>query len=200
MNDWVKLLRFSHGVRQQFDIDAIYNWIPGCESVYKSSTSLDRIGVDYVATLRGGTRILIDAKTRTPDSSRWWKQATMPELALEIYSVKPNGLQPGKVGWTLNESSAVHLILYTFDPSDTEAAYLLPFQHLRIAFRQNFHSWSKIYRRKDQVSRRGAMTWRSECMFVPAHIVLMAIDAVSRGITMRDFVSQIERDQRREAA
>lgn len=187
MNSWEQKLTYSFGVRQRTDIETLRALIPGCTGVVKTNRDADKKGVDYIATLRRGAEILIDAKSREAGASRYWQHGD-PELALEIYSVKPvPGIHSGKVGWTLNEASDVDMIFYTFAQRDTDNVYLLPFQHLRMAFIQNFSAWSRTYRRKEQETEKGRLYWRSECIFVPADAVLRAIDSVSRCNVMRDM-------------
>lgn len=179
MHDFGVKLAYSRGVREITDIETLQRLIPGCVSVRKTDTRLDKKGVDYIATLRRGADILIDAKTREPGAGRWWKNGA--ELALEIWSVMPGGKyhtpqDKAKVGWTLCETKETDFIYYTFDPSDSQEVFLLPFQHLRIAMRLNFARWERTYYRKKQDS----YTWQSECLFVPVAEVLRGIDGVMR--------------------
>jgi len=172
-------LAFSRGQRELTDMETLRTLIPGCVSVIKTPTETDKTGVDYIASLRRGAEIWIDAKTRELGASRFWRNG--PELALEIWSVRPNGKystprEQAKVGWTLCEANQVDMILYTFDASDSEDVFLVPFQHLRMAFQQNFSEWSVRYHRKNQDS----FQWESQCIFVPADIVLKAIDSIIR--------------------
>jgi len=96
---------------------------------------------------------------------------TVP-AARQLWSVKKSPFHPdGVVGWTLSESKATEYTLHTFDSADSNQAYLLPFQLLRMAFHRNFTGWSQQYKRATQDSGR----WQSECLFVPAYIVLDAI-------------------------
>ena len=170
-NDFDQKLSFSLGERENFDMNLIRKALaPSCVSVEKTDAETDKTGVDYIATLRRGATILIDAKSREKGSSRFWKNGE-PELALEKWSVYPDPWQQGKAGWTLNEKRNTDMILYTFDPSDTRTYYLLPFHHLRMAFMHNLKAWEQRYGLKKQVSRR----WRSEAVFVPAGVVLDAI-------------------------
>lgn len=180
MHDFKLKLRASRGVRELTDIETLRDLIPGCVSVVKTDTQTDKQGVDYIATLRRGAEIYIDAKTREPGASRYWN-GNGPELALEIWSVMPGGKyntpqERAKVGWTLCEAKQTDMVYYTFDPSDSNNVYLIPFQHLRMALRQNAHNWIKRYRRKTQDSYQ----WESQCIFVPADVVLKAIDNVTR--------------------
>lgn len=187
LHSFVAKLQYSRGQRETNDIETLRALIPGCVSVVKTDAKTDRLGVDYIATLRKGTEILIDAKTRDAGASRYW--STGPELALEIWSVMPGGKYrtpdgQSKVGWTLAEDKQTDMIFYTFHPSDSTETFLIPFQHLRMAFRQSWPMWSKVYRRKTQDSFK----WQSESIFVPANVVLRAIDSVTRCHITREFL------------
>lgn len=172
MNDWNSKLEYSLSAQQQFDIYLLMNYIPHCISIRKTSVEEDRKGVDYVAVLQNGAEILIDAKTREPGSKRYWKHGEA-ELALEIWSV----VEREKIGWTLNNSTNVDYILYRFDRKDWDKFYFIPFQLLRKAFWENGPKWVETYVRKKQKSN----SWTSECVFVPASIVLDAVSKIMQG-------------------
>jgi len=161
------MYKISMGKRGQSDIDTIKS-ILSCSNVQKTNTDIDLQGVDYIATLRNGAKINIDAKTRTKGCSRYWKN-NMPELALEKWSIVNK-----KTGWTLSESSPVDYILFTF--YDVKECYLLPFQLLRVAFRRNIKSWYKSYKVDIQKSTSGGNSWQSECVFVPVNVVIDEIN------------------------
>lgn len=171
---------FSEGRRQATDIETIRAMLAGCVSVEATEgrSAENRAGVDYIATLRGGAVVNIDAKARESGCSRFWgryhNDDVIPQLAVETWSVVGK-----KAGWTLDESKRTDLILYTFDPADTEACYLVGFQHLRMAFRANEADWRMAYDEKGQTSNGGE--WASRCLFVPAPVVLDAISAISIG-------------------
>lgn len=169
---FVDMLNYSRGVREQTDAMTIQTMISGCNSVTKTDVEDDRAGVDYIATLRGGATVLIDAKTRTAGCSKYWKQG--PELALEKWSVMPGGkygtLQ-GKTGWTLCETKNVDYILFTFDPSDSVEVFLYPYQLLRMTFRRMLNQWWGVYKKDTQDSRG----WESQCVFVPESVVWAAL-------------------------
>lgn len=182
VNHFQDKLVFSLAERQTFDKDVLKQAIAGCVQVNKTDDATDRTGVDYIATLSEGARIYIDAKARMKGASRYWKH-NEPELALETWSVIPYRDNPGKVGWTLSESSEVDMILYTFDPSDCKYFYLLPFQHLRLTFIDKLDEWKHKY---------GTMTersngWMSEAIFVPASVVIGAICSSMNGIARSDI-------------
>lgn len=177
MHDFQENLEFSLGEREKFDISLLREIISGCTDIRKTDVETDRIGVDYVAYLRKGAQVLIDAKTRKPGASKYWKH-NEPELALEIWSVCPNPSCEGKTGWTLNENSPVDMILYTFDEQDSRKFFLLPFQFLRMAFRRNYSNWVNKY--GTRIERNKA--WTSEAVFVPASVVLNALTEEMYGI------------------
>lgn len=164
------MLDVSRGVRELTDLETIRSLLPGCVEVIKTNGQQDRAGIDYLATLRGGAVVAIDAKTRQSGCSRYWADG-IPDLALEKWSVIPSNGYDGKTGWTLSETSNVDYILFTFDKSDSNEVFLYPFQLLRAAFRAEIHNWYRIYRHRIQNSG----TWQSECVFVPEHVVWKAV-------------------------
>ena len=174
-HDFSENLAYSKGVREQTDVATIQRLIAGCVRVEKTCEAQDRAGVDYIATLRRGAKVLIDAKTRKAGCGRHWREG--PELALETYSVLPeNGIE-GKVGWTLCEAKDVDYIFFTFDPADTREVFLYPFQLLRMAFRKNLPRWREKY--KLDVQDSGG--WRSQCVFVPESVAWRSVRDVMHG-------------------
>lgn len=173
--DFQKQLEFSQGIVQRTAEETIKTMLCGCVSVSKANIILDKSGIDYIATLRGGATVGIDHKARAAGCKKHWRQG--PELALEKWSVVPSENCPtGKPGWTLDESKATDYTLHTFAIEDTFVAYLLPFQLLRVAFRRRINQWWKSFRHELQIStRQGSGGWRSECIFVPAFEVLEGI-------------------------
>jgi len=169
-------LQFSRGIRESTDVETIKAMLDGCESCVKTDEATDRLGIDYIAMLRRGAKVNIDAKARAAGCSAHWSHSE-PELALERWSVLPVNGTKGKTGWTLSESSNVDMILFTFDPQDTEECFLVGFQHLRMAFRRNLRRWFNRFFNDKQDSG----TWGSECVFVPASVVMDAIVQVSKG-------------------
>jgi len=177
--DFEKKLAFSQGVQQETDIETLQKLIDGCDSIIKTSTEIDKSGIDYIATLRRGATIRIDAKTREKGCSEFWRYEE-PEFAPEIWSVMPYGKfnippEQAKVGWTLDEKKEVDYIFCTFDPVDSNKVYLLPFQLYRMAFRKNYPCWKEDYQISIQESKKNGRSWQSQCVFVPASIILNAI-------------------------
>lgn len=167
---------------QRNDIDSIMQMLSGCATVREAPEDMDRLGVDYIATLRKGAEVYIDAKARREGASRYrgWLNED-PFLAIEIWSVMPGGkynTQRSKVGWTLDEQKITDLILYTFHPTDSEICYLLPFQHLRIATRRFLKNWIARYGGRIQDNRN----FESQAVFVPASEVILAIETTYSGI------------------
>lgn len=173
LNDWHEKLNYSLGRQKEIDCDILKNNIANCISVVKTDLELDKSGVDYIATLKNGAQILIDAKTRMKGCSKYWNSKSEPELALEMWSVK----EQKKLGWTLKEDTQVDYILYTFPQEDSDKYYFIPFQLLRIAFIRNGRSWLKQYGSKLQKNHY----YHSEAIFVPARVVLNAIYSEMQG-------------------
>lgn len=186
IHDFVDKFEFSLGKREQFDMELLKESITGCVDIKKTDEETDKAGVDYIATLRRGAKVLVDAKARDKGASKYWKNGE-PELALEIWSVCPSENSEGKVGWTLNENSEVDLILYTFDPSDCNSFYLIPFQNLRLAFIKNFREWKSKYGVKEQESKKeeSGKNWTSKAIFVPASVVIRSVSETMTGQTRR---------------
>jgi len=178
-------LKFSQGVRMETDTETIKSMLPGCVSVEKASADLDKRGVDYIATLRGGAEVYIDAKTR---QGKMWSRhfdRNDPEVAIEKWSVCPGGKynipeERAKTGWTLDESKITDMILYTWDEA-TDKAYLVPFQTLRTAARLYWCRWERIYKLYRQESHKQGRQWESEAMFIPVSMVLKAMNDVMQG-------------------
>lgn len=176
MYDFDTQLAFSVTSNGRSLPEIILATLPGVISVEKTDTVIDKSGVDYIATLRRGAAVNIDLKLRSQGCSAYWRYGE-EELSLETWSVVPERGNVGKCGWTLDESKATHYTLHVFDPSDSNRVFLLPFQLLRKAFRTRVRDWYDLYRHEFQ--RSGP--WKSECVFVPASVVLSAITEVSIG-------------------
>lgn len=175
-------LGISKGARLASDKETIYSMLDGCVSVVEASTELDLKGVDYIATLRGGAQVYVDAKMRAVGCSRFWRgNPVEPEVAIEKWSVMPGGKfntsrAASKAGWTLDENKVTDMILYVFDKSDCGTAYFIPFQSLRMAARRNIESWMYRYKVDIQESARHRMQWQSQAVFVPISTVISAVN------------------------
>ena len=121
MNDFYEKLRYSLSEQQTFDCNILKSHIPNCIAIKKTDTATDKTGIDYIAELDGGAKIYIDAKTRTPGCSRYWRGE--PELAIEMWSV----VEKKKVGWTFSKKTNVDYILYTFPKEDYSGYFLFRF-------------------------------------------------------------------------
>lgn len=169
-------LAFSNSERGKRDAEILRNVIPNCIDVKKTDEEIDRKGVDYIATLSGGAEIGIDVKARDKGVSKYWRNGK-EDLVLEVWSVYPDKKNGGKIGWTLSDKTNVDFILYTFDEEDTNKYYLLPYQLLRMAFKHNGRAWLEEYGTKYAYSK----TWKTQNIFVPAHVVMEAIKAEMQG-------------------
>ena len=175
MNNFTECYEYSMGAREQFDASVILKFMPNGATVEKTDSSLDKQGVDYIVTLKDGSTVTIDAKTRKPGAGRYWHGE--PELCLERYSV----VEEKKVGW-LFKNSPVHpdYILYTFDKSDTDKFYIFPYVLLRKAAYVNWKLWERRYgiRRQGNTSHGG---YNSDAIFVPAGVLVRAVSAQMEG-------------------
>ena len=57
MNNFYEKLSYSLGHQQTVGCNILRSHIPKCIGVEKTSIEIDRTGVDYIATLQGGTKI-----------------------------------------------------------------------------------------------------------------------------------------------
>jgi hypothetical protein len=187
--DFDEMRAFSEGRRSKDDLATIQRMLAGCirvEPVTSADINLQRAGVDYVATLRSGAEVFVDAKARTPGCRRFWRNG--PELQIESWSLVP-GTCPRQIaglpGWTVDEAKVTDLILYTFDSADTDLCFLVGFQPLRLATREFFRVWSRDYgppkRQETRCRRCGTHQFESEALFVPASEVLDAIKRIAIG-------------------
>lgn len=152
---------------ERSDLAEIIRYLLGADSVVRAHKDLDLRGVDYLAALPGGRVVPVDTKLRTPGCSRHWKGE--PDLALEIWSNVENKI----VGWTLDAAKLTEYVLFVYAPEDSPNAYMVPFVQLRKAFAENVAQWTAVYRKATQSSDGGQ--WHSECVFVPASVVLRAV-------------------------
>ena len=164
-------LAFSNGIVGATCLDTIKAMMIGVDKIERSTLKDDKNGIDYWVTLRRGARVGIDHKARDSGCSRFWTNGE-PELSLELWSVLPENGNAGVVGWTLSETKNTDYTLHTFDKKDTDQCYLLPFQLLRMAFRSRCKDWMKMMR-GPAIQNSGR--WKSQCVFVPAFMVLDAI-------------------------
>ena len=167
MNYFYENLMFSIGDREKFDIDLLKEYIPSCDKVEKTDIETDKTGTDYIATLKDGSSVTIDAKTRKKGAKQYWEYGE-PELALERYSVVEKKI----VGWLFKDSD-VHpdYILYTFDKSDTDKFFFIPYILLRKACAENGQVWKAKYKLKTQPN----FGYTSDALFVPASVVINAV-------------------------
>jgi len=181
--EFFEKLDYSFENTSGFDIETLKRIIPNCSTVIKSDAEKDRLGIDYIATLKNGVEIYIDAKTRELGASKWWKYGE-PELALEIWSVCPGGKYNipdymKKPGWSWDSSKLTDLILYTFHPMDSQKAYILPFQHIRMAVFRYMKRWISRYGIKTQETKFNGLHYESQAVFLPASVLIKAINDIS---------------------
>lgn len=175
--DFNACLDRSKGMAAAEDLDAIRAFFgPSCREVVPADKSMDRLGVDYVATLRRGATVYVDAKRRF-NCARYWRGG-VPELTLEIWSACPGGETPARVGWTLDESKLTDYVLFTWPAEEHAGRYMVPFQLLRVAFRRHVLEWSRTYRlNREQPNGGKWSSWSSTCVFVPLPVVWEAMQA-----------------------
>lgn len=184
MNSWDEKYNMSMN-RIDEDISILRSYFPSATKVVKTPKEVDRLGADYVISF--GTEydtkvVFVDAKSRSLSSCETNFQRDqlgnmIPEFALEICSVtqyrdyKFIPERGDKVGWTLNDTSIADYILYTYPDGCVHKSFLVPFQLLRLAFRNNYKKWTTQY----GIHYQQSDSWYSVCVFVNAYEVLDAI-------------------------
>lgn len=176
-SDFLQDLQFSVEASQlDTDKDILRRYFPEVDYVQKTGPEIDRLGVDYIVGLTGGTTVYVDVKTRRPGASKGWPVGSPPLLALEHWSQYwGKGDARNRPGWTLDIRKQSQYIMYKFDPEDSLNVYIFPFLQLNKAFRHNFHDWRPLYERGPQ--RQARAGYVSRCMLVPADVVIQAVTA-----------------------
>ena len=171
MNDFDKCYQYSLGAREKFDESILLKMLaPRAKTVHKTNANLDKKGVDYIVVFNDGSQVTVDAKTRMPGASKYWRHGE-PELCLERYSV----VELKKVGWLFKHGD-VHpnYILYTFDEKDSKNVYLIPFTLLRSAGYKHGKNWAEKYGITKQANTSYG-GYHSDAIFVPASVVIRAV-------------------------
>lgn len=71
MNDFRDCFQYSIGIRESFDIALLEGYMPKGARIEKTKADLDKQGVDYVITLKDGSTLTVDAKTRKAGASKY---------------------------------------------------------------------------------------------------------------------------------
>jgi len=152
----------------------------GCSVAEVGSKEKDILGADYIINAPNSKKLYVDEKTRERGCSIYWKE-NQPELAPEIWSVMPGGKfnvpkNKSKVGWTLDDNKITDLILHTFHKQDTLKYYILPFDLYKNVFKRNLKLWKSKYKVATQISNYNNIYWQSQCVFIPAIVIINAIE------------------------
>lgn len=121
-----------------------------------------RGGIDRVLTLASGKTLLVDEKIREKDYG---------DILLEYWSNERSKIP----GWVAKDL-ACDYIAYAVLP--TAKCYLLPFQQLRLAWRQNCKEW--VYRYKRIVAENDG--YETISVGVPAGVLL---DSICQAMTIK---------------
>lgn len=114
-----------------------------------------RGGIDRLVILEDGTVLKVDEKIR----ERVWG-----DFCLEYWSDRKRQIR----GWVAKDLTCDY-IAYAFVPNQT--CYLLPFQMLRRAWRNNGQEWVRTYRKVEALNRG----YTTVSVAVPIPVVLSAI-------------------------
>ena len=121
-----------------------------------------RGGIDRLIVLESGKTITVDEKVR---------QIDYEDILLEYWS----SFERRTPGWVAKDL-ACDFIAYAFIPS--QRCYLLPFQTLRLAWKNNCHDWVAKYR-KVEAKNKGTPPYTTVCVAVPINVLMAALtDAI----------------------
>ncbi len=163
--DFAERMVMSEGVQVNADIESILRGaLLGVVGVRPATISEDRNGTDHWIDRVNERSLSVDVKARAQDFS----VRGHDDLALELWSVRPDLLTSGKLGWTLDPRKQTDYILWIWH--DTGRWCLVPFPLLSAAFKVHFDEWCG-YKHAIQNSGR----WESECIYVPRRVVWRAI-------------------------
>jgi len=170
--DFKKELERSKAEGKESAISAMTHFFPGAHIEQNTDKTLDKAGCDYIAHYPNGGHYYIDHKMRTPGCSHYWINGE-PDVAPEIWSKVPEFGQEGQLGWTLDRKKVTDWVVCTFDKRDTNACYCINYREYREFFwREKDNLIAAGYR----VAKQNSGQWRSECIFIPIHILLDSIE------------------------
>ena len=172
----------THIFAQSLERSHAYSDAPWWEEVYREAFPsfhamqcvradgwAQRGGIDRQVFLDDGTVLKIDEKVR---EENW------PDILLEVWSDRDRKIR----GWVIKPLTCDY-IAYAFAPSCV--CYLLPFQMLRRAWRQNRKTWWHAYRHVE-AENNGYVT---ESVPVPIPVLL---EAISTAMTIHCRTALVE--------
>lgn len=134
-------------------------WIAFYQDVWPNATLLVRIdanskyqewGIDRHIYLPHGKMIAIDEKVRDPERAKDRDGDPYTDILIEEFSVfKGDRHVQNKIGWTLDPKKHCDYVAYAIPAIGK--CYLLPFELLRLASRENLAKWKTL---KDEKGRR----------------------------------------------
>lgn len=147
---------------------------PDCKKIIVTGIEVDDLGIDYTAVLENGRQVRVDIKKRSKGCSKFWRQG--PELQIEIWS----NVEYRHVGWSVDDTKKTDLIIYVFDRFDYDRFYVFDARLLRKTIMIYGREWYKKYKSAYQYNKADGKSWRSQCMFVPAGVVVSAMQELKQ--------------------
>jgi len=137
----------------------------GFTNVHPANQKEDQKGGDYRGKDFTGRPVYIDVKRREKGCSRYWKSG-MPELAVEFESVCEGGkynIKEPRIGWSFDDKKITDWIVYLFDQSDYNDAFIFEFR----LFRQTMKKFKNDLLKRYPLKKQDSGEWESSAMFVP---------------------------------
>lgn len=170
----VKIGAVTHDFHERLEFSARLSdepsWVAFYQSIWTdmvSATRLDRQsewqrdGIDRVVFLANGRQMLIDEKKREAVDKSGQPYL---DVLLEEWSVFYGELDPrNRIGWSLDAKKRCDFVAYAIPLA--RLCYLLPFELLRLAFREHRSEWVRLYgardaKNRDYVTRNVPVPWK----------------------------------------
>jgi hypothetical protein len=146
---------------------------PKC--VQKTGKQSDLAGSDYTVVTGSDTILEIDVKRRSAGAARFWKDPTVPEMAVELKTDN----RPGPLFRGSTRPSADRWCLLFEDCPDM--VVMLPVRQLVPAVRSNIRQWVDTYKiRESHTTNKDGGYSTTLVVFVPLDVVQAAIRALPR--------------------
>ncbi len=158
MNDFAVDLEYSLEKREDKFFDNFYFRIfKGLKQIkLVSDIHLQKEGVDKILLFENGKQLLVDEKKRRKDYG---------DILLEEWSV----VETRKKGWVGDPKKVTDYIVYAIMPS--KKVYLLPYQLLQFAWRNNYSEWKNKYRTVYAQNKN----YKTSSLCIPSDVLLNAI-------------------------
>lgn len=161
-------------------ISDLYRVSPDRIAVTKTPPEVDKTGIDYVARLLGRDTppITVDVKRSAAGRARYWQSPVNPDVAIELWSVAPDGDRQGVPGPLFRGTPLPHYWAYIFGDIPGQV-FMFPAESLRYVAQHQRADWERKYGVKTPKHTIGAdgTPYASPFIPVPLSVVSTAVAA-----------------------